>query len=460
MKKLFFPALLLGAIFTSCSDDEGLSYEIISDNVAEAANASNGFFLVNEDWFGHCDGSVNYFKKKGAEYDIKYNVYANANGGETLGTTTCHSAIWGDNIYFVSKQGNRLVVADAKTLKSKAVIQDLGDDGRAFQGVNEKKAYVGTGSGIVIFDLESNAVVGKVNGIDDEVGNIAYSNGKVFAITRNALFVINPETDKIIKQTEGQCSQLTMDRQGNIFVALSDKMLKVNSQTLATEDIAYSDNAKPADPWFAWNPGSMCYSTQTDHIYWTAKGKHIYKTDINTKTSTLIYTLGKSDKGTNLSFYGAGLRIDPLTDELIIICKHSGWGNNGKYNFIYKLNNEGKEIMHQAILDKNGEEYFWFPSLPVFEDANKPQILLNQVVLNDNMKSEIDLTEKIIDYDNVFPTMIVTAQSAIPTIAKVSVQGNMLVVEPGAEEGCTTATLSVLSNGVKVEKEIQIINEL
>lgn len=117
MKKVFLSALIFGAIFTSCSDDDNLSYDIVADSTAKAVESGKGFYLINEGWFGNDEGSVNYFKKGENAYDISYFVYKKANGEETLGTTTCHSAIWGDNIYFVSKQGNRLVVADAKTLK-------------------------------------------------------------------------------------------------------------------------------------------------------------------------------------------------------------------------------------------------------------------------------------------------------------------------------------------------------
>lgn len=467
MRKLFFSALLFGAIFSSCSDDD-FSYDFIADNTAEPVKAAEGFYLVNEGWFGHDTGSVNYFKNKNNGYDISYNVYAAANGEQTLGVTTCHSAIWGNNIYFISKQGNCLVVADAKTLKSKAVITDLGGksiEGRAFQGINEKKAYLGTTNGIIVFNLESNSLENKVNGINGQIGNMAYSFGNVFAITNKAIFIINPETDEIIKQIEGKCLQMTSDRNGNVIVALNDKMLLINGETLDTEDIAYPNEGKPADIWGMWNPGSMSASMKSDHIYWIGAngwfgGKTIFKTDLTYKTSKPIYSLGKSENNVNMEFYGAGLRVDPLTDELITFTTQSGWGDNYKFNWIYKIDNEGKEIMHQSILNKEGKDYFWFPSLPVFEDANKPQILLNQVVLKANAKAEINLTEKVIDYDNTFSTMIFSVESANPTIATASINGKTLVVEPGVEEGFGTLTLSVVSNGVKVEKTIQIVNEL
>ena len=467
MKKLFISALVFGAIFTSCSDDDDFSYEILSDDAIEAVKIPEGFYMVNEGWFGHDQGSVNYFKGKGNSYDIKYNVYAAANGGENLGLTTCHAAIWGDNIYFVSKQGNRLIVADAKTLAKKAVIEELGGeriDGRAFQGIDDKKAYISTSDGIVSFDLSTNTLGSKVQGIEGQVGSMAYSNGSLFAISANAIYIIDPLTDKIIKQMEGNCLQLTMDRQGRIIVAQNENMVVIDPVTFEQETMAYPDNSKPASVWGGWNPGSLCASMQSDDLYWSAAngwagGKTIYKTNLETKSSNLIYTFGKSENDVNVELYGAGLRVNPHTNELLATVTQSGWGNNFKWNWVYKFDAAGTETARINVLNEEGEGYFWYPELPVFEDANKPQIILNQVILKGGVKAEYDLTEKIIDHDNIFATMSIAAESTTPNIAKVSIEGKTLVVEPGMEKGLGTFTLSVVSNGVKVNKTIQVINE-
>ena len=108
-------------------------------------------------------------------------------------------------------------------------------------------------------------------------------------------------------------------------------------------------------------------------------GRKVLKYDINKATSSVIYELGQSEEGEQLAFYGAGLRVDPLTDNLILTVKHDGWGASGAYNWIYKLDNTGHEITHFALKGDNGsgaswagnaedwnEKYFWFPALPLF----------------------------------------------------------------------------------------------
>ena len=88
MKKYFgfLVAIALSFGFTSCSDDEKGDGKIpvLGDDVPSAVVSANGFYIANEDWFGHDQGTVNYFKNDGS---ILYRAYRAANDGETLGTT-------------------------------------------------------------------------------------------------------------------------------------------------------------------------------------------------------------------------------------------------------------------------------------------------------------------------------------------------------------------------------------
>jgi len=124
---------------------------------ASAANAqstyTDGFFMVNEDWFGHTNGSVNLIKNDGT---VNYRVYSTVNNNQAFGATTQYGTIYGDKFYFISKQaadggdtqytpGGRLVIANAQTMQKIAGFNTIGSaDGRSFVGVNEHKGYIGT----------------------------------------------------------------------------------------------------------------------------------------------------------------------------------------------------------------------------------------------------------------------------------------------------------------------------
>lgn len=472
--------LCAGFSFTSCSDDDnpGKEIDIIPDDVPQAVQEAKGFWVVNEDWFGHDNGTVNFFKQMDAtNYEAAYRVYRAANDNEQLGVTTQYGAVWGDNIYLISKQGNRLVVADAATMAKKAVLTEIGGDGRGFVGINDKKAYVGHSGGIAVLDIESLSISKQIEGVSDQIGMMGLAANRVFAIAqRNGIYVINPETDEVENAIEGSFNTLTISKDGNVWVAGGNGFLCIDPVSLERTEIPYPEEGGVGSSWGAWNAGSLCASTQHNVIYWTAGGgmfgggKKVVKYDIDQTTSATIYELGLSDEGTQLEFYGAGLRVDPLTDNLILTVKHSGWGASGAYNWIYKLDNAGAELSHFAVKGDNGsgaswagnaedwdDKYFWSPAMPVFEDANKPQILLNQIILTKGETLEIDLSEKIVDYDNTFASIQISVAPADETLANTSLDGHILKVTAGTQTEASACKISVLSNGVRIDKNVQII---
>ena len=461
-------ALFAGVCVTSCSDDDADNrIQVKADDAPEAKVQANGFWVVNEDWFGHDNGSVNYFKQNSAtSYTPSYRVYRAANDGEKLGVSAEFGTVWGDNIYMMSKQGSRLVVADAKTMKKKAALTELGGDGRGFVGISETKAYAGHSKGIAVFDLTSFQITKQIGGVSGEIGMMCCASGRVFAVSSKRLFIINAQTDELEKSIDGEFYTLARSKDGSVWVAGKDGLTCYNPTTLETETIAYPSGASVSGPWFAWNAGGLCASTQENVLYWTTGSSiwtidKVYKYDIDAKSGSMIYEVGKSEKDVKLAFYGAGLRVDPLTDELILTVKHDGWGDSGSYNWIYKLDNTGAEITHFEVNGDNGTSgsatggYYWFPALPVFEDANKPQILLNQVMLTPGEKKGIDLKEKVVDYDNTFASMQFEVSEA--SNATVQLEAGVLKVTAGATEGVSTCKLSVISNGVRVEKDIEIV---
>ena len=445
---------------------------VIEDDKPSAVVQSKGFFVVNEDWFGRDNGTVNYFQKEGNNYTASYRAYRAANPAQSdwLGVTSEHAIVWGDNVYFSSKTGNSFVVADAKSLKKKAIVTTIGGDGRSFVGIDDTKGYIGHSAGMTVFDISRLQIGKKIDGVSGQIGTMGSIQGRVFAISQqNGLYVINAKTDVLEQTISGSYNTLAISKDGNVWVAGSSKLIKLNPSTLDKEEFDYPEGAKIGGSWGAWNAGSMCASTQQNALYWVASGKVVkYDIDANT-TNPSLYTLGKSEYGTQLSIYGAGLRVDPLTDELILTVKHSGWGENGAYNWIYKLNSDGRELTNFKVKGDNGTaaswggsakdwdgKYFWFPAMPFFEDANKPQILINQILLKTNGKYEVDLNEKIVDYDNTKASILKSIVLENTDLATAVLDGGKLTVISGAKPGVTSATLTVISNGVRVSKTIRV----
>ena len=460
---------MLSVGFMSCSDEEDNDNKTpVLEDDAPTVVASSGFYVANEDWLGHDNGTVNYFKNDGS---IVYRAYRAANEGETFGVTTEFATIYGDYAYFVSKQGNRLVVADAKTLKKKAVFTDIGGDGRSFVGIDDKIGYIGYNGGVRKFDIKTLTLGDPIKGVTGQIGSMCYANGYVFAVSNNKVYVINVSTGEITKTLEGSFNTLTRSKDGMVWIAASANFIKMNPVTLEQESVDYPKGVSVSGSWGAWNAGSLCASTQKNVLYW-AKGTSwsstaIVKYDIDTKAFTDdFYKLGKDEGNVQLAFYGAGFRVDPISDNLILTVKRDGWGNSGSFNWIHILKADGSIEKKIVLKGDNGTadgfagagdgNYYWFPAMPFFEDANKPQILTNQILVAPGESKTIDLNEKIVDADNTSASIIRTVEFAENDLVTYTLKDNILTVTAKEKTGNTECTVIAISNGVRVEKKVRV----
>ena len=305
-----------------------VEFTVKADDKAQPKVEAKGFYIVNEGWYGHDKGSVNYFEKNGTSYTPHYRAFKAANPDTELGNTTCYGAIWGDNFYLISKQGNQLVIADAQNLKSKKIITDLGGDGRSFVGIDEKKAYIGYNGGIKTFNIENLTLGEAIAGVSGEIGNMCYAYGKVFAVSDKNLYIIDAKTDKVEKTVTGSYDtykSVVTAKDGSVWVAAADKFIVYNPNDLEnTKEIAYPVDAAVSSSWGSWNPGGLCASTQTNTLYWTTGTSSwslnaVCKYDIDaSNANSSFYTLPNDDAEQKRVLYGAGLRVDPLSDNLVL----------------------------------------------------------------------------------------------------------------------------------------------
>jgi uncharacterized protein YcfL len=466
MKKLFYTIVFLLSVgLVSCSDDNNDVSEptgtiVIEDSEPSQAISSDGFYVVNEDWFGHDDGTINYFKNDGS---INYRAYRAANSGEKLGTTSQFATIYGGNIFIISKQRNRLVVADAGTLAKKAVLTDIGGDGRSYIGVSSEKGYIATYNGISIFNAKDMVVESSFADIKNETGNMCMIGNRVFAIVKTkGVHVINTTTDKIESIIEGSFGQMTQSKDGYIWFSGNKELIKLNPYTLESEKIDISE-APLEGTWFAWNAGSLCASTQQNVLYW-ANGRNVVKYDIdNGELNKAFYTVAPDSEEKARSFYAAGLRVDPLSDKLVLTIYRSGWGSSYSYNWVQivdKTGNLEKEIVVKGGTGAEGTEednYYWFPAMPVFEDVNSPEILLNQVIVRSGETKIISLNEKIVDADNISAAIQKNILNDFDSsLVDCSLKYDRLIVKASNKTGNTKLTLNANSNGKTVSKEIRI----
>lgn len=324
----------------------------------------DGTFWLNEEWFGHSNGSINYLD---ADRKMHYRVYNAENVTEespldntTFGCTSQYGIIHGDRLYVMSKQahdqgdryyhgGGRLVIADAKTLKRLHSFDVLGSDeqrggdGRACVGVSPDKVYLGLHNSIRVLNIDNAASTpeemftlgkeivfkesegGSLNPGDS--GGALYSNqigdmlciGKyVFAVMQDkGILVIDTDKDEWVSTLGNQYAQaITQSADGNLWYALNDtkerKVVSLHCINPATlEEIASYDLPEGAGTintgWGAWRSANFFASKSDNVLFWGNVGSG-YQDDILGKGTGCIFRWKIGEELPSEPFFNLGQR--------------------------------------------------------------------------------------------------------------------------------------------------------
>jgi hypothetical protein len=440
-----------------------------------ATDFTNGFFMVNEEWFGHTNGSVNFVNNDGT---INDRIYSNVNNNEAFGATTQNGTIYGDKFYFVSKQAKdggdtkytpsgRLVIANAQTMKKIAAFDAIGGgDGRSFIGINETTGYIGASNGIYLFDIANMKVGSIVTGTgggsnySGQIGNMIRTSQYVFAVKQTAgILVIDPNTNAVIKTIAGAYHSVVQAKDGSVWGIRDQKLVNINATTFAITEYAIP-TTKYLGSWGAWNAGSFTYSNQQNALYWINSinsfnsGTQIVKFDVASKTFNENFAKIPGQTGTYKQIpYGAGLRIDPVSDLLILNTTESGFGAHYQKNWIHTFDNTGTLIKTKVL-----DDYYWFPAIAVFPDNTAP--IVNATLPSEvsvNSATIIDLKTVVSDTDNLSAAIVKSVKSNSDTnvVTAVINTNDELVLTPKIS-GNATVVISFNSNGKVVEKSITV----
>lgn len=429
---------------------------------------TQGLFLVNEDWYGWDNGTVNFLTSDGRWV---YRAFRRENPGETLGVTTQYGAIYGGRFFFVSKQasstadastGGRLVVADALTLKKVAAFDEIGGDGRAFVGVDEHTAYIGTSSGITRFDLESMSLGEEIAGTASEgglyagqIGAMVRAGSYVFAAKQSVgVLVIDAATHTLHATIDlPTISTLTLGRDGGVWAADATSLVRIDVATLETRSRLLPDDCRVSSTWGAWNAGSLCAAYRNNFLYFAnEKGNQIARYHIPTdELDADFFTLPDQDKAYVQQFQGAGLRVDPRNDRLIVTATQSGYLSHYMNNWVHVVDGLSGELLGTVEL----EPYYWFPALPVFPDNEAPVIALPDRLSIGREPVKISLLEAVTDADNLSASIVSAVEVEDSSVATARISGYDLTVS-GVSIGDTRLTLTVNSNGKKATRTVDV----
>ncbi len=433
----------------------------------------DGVFMLNEDWYSHAPGSINYFDADGKLYP---QAYETNNPGFGFGNTAQFATIFGNRLFVSSKQslidaenqngkngGGRLVIADAATLKFITEFAEIGNDGRAVVGVNENKLYIGMSSNIRVLNIDTendNYTLGNTI-TTGEIADFAVAANKVFALdsSKKNVIVINAETDEIIETLGENIVGLAQTADGKIWMAQQNKLFCCDPETLEfTKFKSTSDTDEEVEQDYtdvtdtpvcyrdSYHPDNFCASPNENVLFWRdgntySKSCNIYRWDLDNDAAPKILTT--ITVGSTQYIYSA-LNYDVKSDNLIIAVNPYTVDSN-TVKFINAKTGEVKDV--------DMPDYFWFPSTSVSTDKYAAEFATDLITISSDeigTTKTVDLREYVTDKDNCDYniTLALDGNNAISNNAHASIsfEDGKLQITPLAI-GSESVALKAVSNG-------------
>ena len=441
--------------YVFCSSSSENIYDGNLEYLPATVDYTKGAYIVNEDWTGHRNSTVNFLSKDGTF------VYDHV---ENLGVTACYGTFFGNRFYAISKQDGgygRISVCDANSTRIIKQIKDIdGKEGRSFCGVDEHKAYVSTSKGIYTLNLDELTVGAAVKNADGgdaglgQCGNMVRLGDYVYATEYGkSLRIIDCNTDRIVATIEAKVYSITMSKDGQLWVSTDKGISRVNTESRQLEEIALpSGIGVPAKDIYAWKSDGLCASLQNNVIYWTASGWNpttIFKYDIDNNEFAKVVDL-TSDANKWMMYSASNLRVDPVTDNLYVSL-FKAYGSQDYAVRIY--DNKGTQLNEYELTQKN----YWFPGMFVFPDVEDPIAgNIDAVTVEENKDIKVDLAKVCSDADNFQAAIVKTVKSvADNNVATATVKDGKLVVT-GVKAGNTTVELNFCSNGISTTATVKV----
>lgn len=480
--------------------------KVVEDPINAGADGYvDGTIILNEEWFGHTNGSLNYIT---ADDEILYQAYSRENPGYSFGCTSQHGTIWAGKLIVASKQaadggdplpgGGRLVVADATTLKRLGSIETLewdgiSADGRAVAGATPDKVYVSSSNGIFIVDISNPAapaVCGRISAGSDadgadlysgQVGDMVTTAGHVFAIKQGfGVIIVDVNTDEVVKTiADANVQGITQTADGRVWYATVDssraRFVDIDPTTLEAGEgrIMPESIAAVICSWGAWRSTSFKGNTVDNRILFVSGSAGImggasgpyYLWDVDTDPADLqpLFSMGEqtgvTDFGEEVTLMNYGTpMLDVRHNRVIAMAGRNGASSGGyRDHWILYVDAATGEVTGNFKL----EPYYWFQSLPIFPDKADAAFAdgFSGIEVEKGVAAEFDLREFVSDADNhdanIRFSAVGASGRAAGDIAEFTLEGSRLTVNPLAG-GHTNFLFTAESNGRAAELSLPV----
>ncbi len=479
--------------------EKTFTVRVVEPEREPAIDYNTGTIMLNEEWFGHTNGGLNWFSP---DYEVVYQAYERENPGMSFGCTSQYGIIYDNKLVVSSKQatdggdplpgGGRLVVADASTLKRIGSIDDIkiaeeskSNDGRALCGAGPGRVYMGTNNGIYIIDINNCEILGKIAAMGEQssnlysgqIGDMVLAGTHAFAIKQSTgVIIIDIETDNIVKEipdvnvqgitqsADGSVWYATKVDNHSVFVALDLKTL----EEIERVDVPLECGVVTCG-WGAWRTTQFTGAYSVNSLFFSggssiANGGNgeYYRYDIDEKIFRPIATvsgLPAHTQGLKQGAYGT-IRYDDRSKEIIAGTTENKASGHYRYNWTHFINAETGEFNKSVEL----RPYYWFQSMPIFPDAFEPEVeSIDDVVLYLTDEQPTEITINATDRDNndanIHYSLVDVPQTYgdanVETPTDVKLIGNKLILTP-LTDGSQKVCVAVESNGKTVNHEFLV----
>jgi YVTN family beta-propeller protein len=279
----------------------------------------SGVLIVNEGSFSSNNGDVTYYNSSTSL--LEQTVFKNINGdfaGKVLQSITVN----GDDGYLVLNGGNKIEVVDINTFKRKNTFTDLKLNSPRYLKVINGKAYITVwgpfknsvldDSYVLVVDTKTLSVVTTID-TNEGIENLLY-DGKLLFVSRNgfsgsnALTVIDPSTNKIVKEINltGEPMGMVLDANNKLWAistGSASKLFRINATTFEVEQTIEIGS---------FTHGNLATTPDKRNLIYAIEN-NVYKMAIE---ATVAPTAALFTAREVITFYG--MDVDPKTGSIYI----------------------------------------------------------------------------------------------------------------------------------------------
>lgn len=339
--------------------------------IVPGADYTGGCLVINEGWFGHESGSISYYNYENNAVETW--ALRNQNFGTTLGTTSQSATLWNGKLYICSKEGNQLTIVDPKTLyieKSGHVLANR--QVYEFIGLNDTCGLVTANGDVFRVNLET--FESKQIVMDDTWGGCGsayvYQGKLLLNVKAKKMHVLDVEKilgdlssytfskpfpyTTIDVTTTGGC-RFVAGKDGNVYTVESTNsgshLVKIKPD-LTLEKTPVRSDYEPSS-FGAYREAS--FSGNGEDFFYIAGGK-IYKATFEHAAPEQPFTSYAKE---GYGFYGAGIRVNPKTNEVVATYLTEDY----QKNLIVRFDGATGEKISEVMFDG-----YYFPGTIIFNE--------------------------------------------------------------------------------------------